>query len=527
MPGKTQAQCAGSFTADCAILLLQIMDFLDPQNERRSRTRLFLGYCLVALAIGIATLILLYWSYGYNVDRQGDVTQNGLLFISSQPAGASVYLNNTRYKANTNTRVTTQAGRYLLRIAKQGYRDWQRTVVVAGGDVQHFDYPFLFPTTLKTSSLADLDTDPSVATQSPDKRWLLLGEPTKSGDFTEYDLKDPAKPIASEVVLPDGSFTPGIGTQTWAPVEWASDNRHVLLLHTYASVAGTQHEYIVLNRDTPASSTNLTNTLKLAQTDSVSLFNSRVDQFYVYSIADQTLRRLNGSNAAEVSILPHILAFKASASDKILYVTDQSPTGKATPGKVSVVLQVGQQTYTLRTLPPAGNGSYVIDLAEYSGDWYAAVASTTDSSVYVYQNPQNQATTGPDDYPAPWRRLPLANPSYLSFSDNAQFLLAESGQNFAVYDLENIGQYYYRATQPMDPPQTHAVWMGGDQLAYVSGGKLVAFDYDYQNQQTLVDANAAFVPFFSGDFSYLYALRSSGLAGPKPALTSTPLVVKP
>lgn len=502
------------------------MDFLDPTLERRNQTKLLLGYCLMALAIGIATLLLLYQAYGFGIDRQGDVTQSGLLFVSSQPSGAEIRLNGQRYKANTDTRVTALAGHYTLNISEAGYRPWERQVWVAGGDVQHFDYPFLFPQTLSPTSLADLNSDPTVATQSPDKRWLLLGSPESAGVFTEYDLKNPDKPVVSNLTLPDGSFTSGTGAQTWALVEWASDNRHVLFQHTYIAAEGAvNREYILLDRDTPAQSVNLTNTLKLGQNQTVNLFNNHTDQFYVYDTGDQTLRRINGSDNTQVSQLNHILAFKTYADNKVLYVTDQSPTGKSTPGLVTAVLQDGQQTYSLRTLPPAGNGTYVLNLAQYSGDWYVAVASTSDMAAYVYKNPQSQAAGGPDTYPAPWRRVPVSNVTSLSFSSNTQFLLAESGQQFVVYDLENVAQYRYQVSAPLDQPQTHATWMDGDRLAYVSGGKLQVFDYDHQNQQTLVAAHPAYLPFFSDDYSRMYLLKPAD-ANSKAALTTTSLVVK-
>ncbi len=501
------------------------MDFLDPEKERRSRTKLLLGYCLVALAIGIATLVLLYQAYGYNVDRQGEVTQNGLLFVSSQPASANIYLNGHLYKSNTNARVTVPAAKYILKISKTGYRDWQRPVFVAGGDVQHFDYPFLFPQTLKTTSVAELNADPSVATQSPDKRWLLLGQPANPGAFTEYDFKNPAKPVATEVDLPAGSFTTGDGAQTWTVGEWAADSRHVVLLHTYVSGAATNREYVLLDRDTPADSINLTNTLNLGQSETLTLFNNRTSEFYVYNAAEQTLKLVNGNDASVVSKLQHILAFKTYADDKILYVTDQSPTGKTTPNLVSAVLQDGQQTITLRTLPAGDPSSYVLNLAQYSGDWYVAVASSNDTAAYIYKNPQDQKTKGPDTYPAPWRRAALSGVSQLSFSSNTQFLAVESGQDFVVYDFENVGQYRYHASQPIDQPQGHAVWMDGDRLTYVSNGKLEVFDYDYRNQQTLVTANPAYAPSFASDFSYLYTLRPAA-GDAKAALTSTSLVAK-
>ncbi len=499
------------------------MDFLDPKAERRSHTRLLIGYCLIALAIGIATRVLLYQAYGYGIDRQGEVTQSGLLFVSSQPSGAAIYLNGQRYKSNTDTRVAVPAGNYMLRVTRDGYRSWERPVWVAGGDVQRFVYPFLFPQALQTGSLADLDTDPTLATQSPDQRWLLLGQAEAPGSFALYDLHDPAQPLRSAIALPADVFRPGDGVQTWTAVEWAADNRHVLLQHTYISDGNTNREFILFDRAAPDTAVNLTDMLKLNQTESVNLFNNRIDDLYIYSAADQTLRRVHVSDGEVRSRLEHILAFKAYGDSQILYVTDQSPTGKTTPGLVSAVLQDGQQTVTLRTLPPAGSGSYTLSAAQYGGDWYVAVAATSDAAAYIYKNPQAQVVSA-DAYPAPWRRVALAGVSNLSFSANSQLLLAEAGQDFAVYDLENVAQYHYHVDDLIDQPQTHATWMDGNRLMYVSGGQLVAFDYDYRNKQTLVPANPVYSAFFASDFSYLYTVRPVS-ADAKAALTSTSLTV--
>ncbi|MEJ0073645.1 MAG: PEGA domain-containing protein [Candidatus Saccharibacteria bacterium] len=504
------------------------MDFLDPKKERMMHTRLLIGYGLVALAIGIATLVLLYQAYGYGIDRQGNVTQNGLLFVSSQPAGATITLNGKPYKSNTNTRVVVPADTYTLQVSEAGYRTWQRQVVVSGGDVQHFDYPFLFPQTLQTTSLGDLAADPSVALQSPDKRWLLVGQSESSGSFIQYDLKNPAQPAATQISLPPDMFTTGDsdGAQSWSLVEWASDNRHALVLHTYTVKGTTDREYILLDRDTPADSVNITNNLSLSQTETVNLFDSKIDQYYVYDSGNQTLQRVNADDGSVVSSLSHILAFKPYASDQLLYVTTQPPSGITTKSDVvTAVFQDGQKTIGLRTLP-AGASSYDLNLAQYSGSWYVAVGATNDSAAYIYRDPQSQ-TVGADGFPAPWRRLPVSDPSFLSFSGNAQFLLAENGQDFVVYDLENVVQYHYHASAPIDQPQLHATWMDGDRLLYVSGGKLVVFDYDYRNLQTLVPANPVYPVFFSSDFSYLYALRAGSADGSaKPALTSTGLVIK-
>jgi hypothetical protein len=496
------------------------MDFLDPKKERRSQFTLLLGYCLIALAIGGATLVLLYQAYGYGLNQKGQVTQNGLLFVSSEPTGSSIYFNNQLYPATTGTRVITSAGKYALKITRSGYNDWQRPIYVAGGDVQHFDYPFLFPSKLQTSPVNELADNPGFVSQSPDQRWILLDRPDTPGTFTLYDLKNPKQPVSSIITLPAGTYTPGDGTQTWTVEEWANDSDHVVLIHTYTSKGATNHEYIVLDRQTPTSTVNLTYNLNLPQGTQLSLYNNQTSQVYAYDPDGQILQRINVSDGTVVSKLQHVLAFKTYADKEILYVTNQSIDGKVIPNQVSVVLQDGQQSYTLRTLP-AGAPSYILNLAQYSGDWYVAAGASNDSAVYVYKDPQSQPATEPGTYPSPWRRLDVTDPSYISFSKNAQFLMAESGQHFVVYDLENIVQYNYIAQQPLDQPQTHATWMDGDRIMYISGGKLVVFDYDYRNPDVLMSALPAYVPVFDSGFTHVYGLAPSTKNPSEPALDST------
>lgn len=499
------------------------MDFLDPKNERRNYIKLLIGYCLVALAIGGATLVLLYQAYGYSLNKKGQVTQSGLVFVSSQPTNSSIYLNNQLNASTTNARLIIPAGPYSLKITRPGYRDWERPIYVAGGDVQHFDYPFLFPNTLQSATVSDMGTDPAFASQSPNQRWILMDRPDSPGSFTLYDLSNAKHPVQSTITLPTGVYTPGDGAQSWSVEEWASDSDHVVLDHTYTSNGTTNHEYIVLDRQAPANSTNLTYSLNLAQDETLTLYNNQTSQVYVYDPDGQDLQRINVSNGSLVSKLEHVLAFKAYADKEILYVTDQPPDGKITPGQVSVVLQDGQQSYTLRTLA-AGAPSYVLNLAQYSGDWYVAVGVSNGSAVYVYKDPQNQPATAPDQYPNPWRRLTINNPTYVSFSNNTQFLMAESGQSFVVYDLENVIQYRYTTAQPLDQPQAHATWMDGDRMMYISNGKLVVFDYDYHNTQTLMAALPSYVPMFDPNYNYVFALAPNSKYPLGATLTDTALL---
>jgi hypothetical protein len=151
------------------------MDFLDPRKRRSHNIRLFVGYFLISIVIGLATIILVYAAYGYGINtKTGQIIQNGLLFVDSKPGGADIYLNNQKRSTQTAARLVLPSGFYNLRIQKDGYQSWQRSFILDEHTVSRYVYPFLFPTKPITFNLKNYTSVPQIITQSPDRHWLLL-----------------------------------------------------------------------------------------------------------------------------------------------------------------------------------------------------------------------------------------------------------------------------------------------------------------------------------------------------------------
>jgi K+-transporting ATPase c subunit len=108
------------------------MDYLDPKKQRQHTILLIIGYICIGVAIIIATFVLVYQANGYVVNGDGTVIQNGLVFFSSQPHPAQIYVDNKLAKVRTNARDTLPAGIYKIRISRTGYQNWQRTIEVDG-----------------------------------------------------------------------------------------------------------------------------------------------------------------------------------------------------------------------------------------------------------------------------------------------------------------------------------------------------------------------------------------------------------
>jgi hypothetical protein len=464
---------------------------------------------LTTIGIVAVTWLLFNVAYGYGRGKNGQIVLNGLVYISSQPNPATITLNGKTSKSQTNTRLLLPSGHYTLQLSRDGYRNWQRSFSVDGGDVQHVDYPLLFPKNLTTSNLQTYTAPPGMATQSPDHRWLLIEQVGSFTNFDLYDLKSPTKAPVT-VSLPASLLSSG-ANQSWQVVEWSSDNQHVLLTHLHGSAS----EFIMLDRANPAQSLNLNRTFS-ENPSTVSLNDRKYDQYYLYDAAQQTLQTASLRTPQPASYLDHILSYKSYSNNTVLYAT----TTGAVEGKVFIDMQVGNKTYHVRDIPTAS--TYPLDLTQYNGRLYVVVASPGENKVFIYKDPAGQLDAAPSRPTAAMRALLINQPNFVSFSANTQFIMAESGNSLSVYDLENARNYRYSLGSPLDAPQSHAFWMDGDRLVYVSGGKLQVADYDNANTQTLMPASPNYQPFFAPDYRHVFALAPA--ASQAAALTETALL---
>ncbi len=472
------------------------MDYLDPKKIKMHRLRLWVGYALVTIGIGMASIILLWQAYGYGV-KNGQVIQDGMVFLSSQPNPASIYVNGVLNSATTNTRLTLPSGVYKFELRAPGYLPWTHTIPVFGGQVIHYDYPLLFPSKLTSTVIAKYTGTPEVASQSPSQQYLVVSSPDNFNNFLLYDLTNPTAPAVT-LSLPASLLTPTTTTQSWQVVGWADDNQHLLLEHLYS---GGQ-EFIELNIQNPSQSININRQFNVNPT-TVSLNNLKYNKFYFYDATNQTLSTADLSNTTPVQVATGVLAYKSYGSSEFLYVT----TSGAPTGQVAVNLNNNGTVYPIRYLPLSQ--TYLLNQASYNGNNYALIGASSDNFVYLYENPLGQATSQTNAKIVPFLAMKITSPNFDSFAPTAQFVLVENGTNFVIYDFYNNIMYHYSVPAPLDPPQTHVNWMDGNRLVYVSGGKIDESDYDNTNRHTLTQALPQFDQFFAPDYHSYFAISQN------------------
>lgn len=465
------------------------MEFLDPETKRARTRRLFTWYGIAAIVIAVMSLVLLYVAQGYSYDPDKGLGRDGLLFVDAKPKQATVYLNGQQ-EAKTDARLVLPDGRYDVKLTRDKYRDWQKTITMEGGTVQYLTYPRLFPVDIATDVIQSFDAAPAWTSQSLDRRWLLLQQKPDIAELTLYDL---SKETPVGVVVPL-SFALGAPV---TPIEWSSDNKHLLV----SGVVDGKKIYALIDREQPADSVDLSAKLKLGVDIELVLRNKKPDQYYVRNTTTAALYTATlADGLSPTPVLSDVVAYKPYAADTILYITYASV---ADPAKAAVRILDGSANYALQPLPRDPANTYLLDTAKFKNDWFFVVAAASSEQARVYVNPLSRDKPGNTVPIGPQLSIRVPNPRYVSFSDNARCIVVQSGGKFGVYDAELERFHYY--TSPLAiPVDREATWMDGHRMVVSVSQKAHVFDFDGANMQTLVSSYDQTNILFNKDYSFGY-----------------------
>ncbi len=488
------------------------MDFLDPSKKGMRRLRLLISYAVMLSVVTVGTIVLVYAAYGYGINtKTGDVVKNGLLFVDSQPGGAEIFLNGNDTKSSTSARMVLPAGGYDLLLKRDGYRPWQRQLDLKQHSIERFVYPFLWPSQLAPQTVQAYPSNPHLITQSPDRRWLLVENTNPDPTILSFDQFDTSRPEVPKqtVNFPAALFTSyNHATSAFAEIAWASDNRHLLIAHTFPG----GREFVILDRTSPGSSVNI-NVYANISPAQVGLRNKKSDQFYTLDQAGGSLQQLNLATKALTPILSGVLAYKSLGDDLIIYATATNQPA----GQVSINIWDRSNGYRLQAVPASER--YLIDAVQFQGHWYYAAGAAGADRLNIYRDPLDTLRDPAKKSALVTASLDLANAQNVSFSNNARFIGVQAGQLFNSYDLEATTKYVYTVDKPLVGPMK---WMDGHRWIGQTQGNAVVIDYDGTNQQLLVPSILPAGGFFDRDYKQMLLLSGTN-DGPVVSLQKVPL----
>jgi len=496
---------------------MRIMDFLDPNKKRSTAIKIAIGNFLMLTLVVVGTFLLVLQTYGFDVNRKtGEVIQNGLVFVDSAPDDAQISINGSSQAQHTNTRLTLPEGNYALEINKPQYRVWKKSFELKGGSIERFNYPTLFLNNLTSDDLQSFDSQVTFFTQSPDRRWLLIGEKNNIKSFTEYDLNTRKNelPISQNITLPDGLFTAAAGNHTLKVVEWSTNNNEALIKHNWTN----GQEFVVVNRNKPTESFNINRQLNV-NPSSVKLFDKKTDKLYIYVAKSKSLSTIDTKTAQSTAVATGVLGFEPYGENQILMAV-ANPTDK---NNAKIVVSEGKNTYEIREIPMTEK--FALAMTSYENAMYVVTDDSKAKRTYIYKDPVSFIKRQPSLKPVP--TMVLKSPSLLnslSFSQNAQFVVAQGGHSFSSYDIEYDKSYNFDIREKIDP-NNEVLWMDGHRLITQSNGKVFLFEYDGMNAQSLVSTTSGLPAVFDRDYTELYTIATSK-GNKKPSLEKTELRLK-
>lgn len=450
----------------------------------------------MGVALSIATFLVVIFTMGFDIDpKTGEVIRKGLIILDAHPETTNITINGEP-RGQTKARITMPEGQYDISLQRDGYRTWNRSIVLEGSSIAQLVYAFLFPVDLLSTTEASYTAKPLLTSQSPDRRWYLVSRPGELASFDVYDLNS-ADTASSTITLPTDILTFSGENHVLSAAEWSTDNRHVLIKHTWSQGS----EYIVIDRDQPLLSLNITKIFPNLPVSQMTLRDKSPDEFYAYIGSTKSLVRLNVRSRQVTALLRDVTSFKPYKDKTVLY-TKTIPDNK---DKVSVHILDDGTEYKLQELPVAK--SYMLDLAEYDRTLYVVAGSPVDGKVYIYESPLLQISNSISKRAVPYRVMAVKKGYSTAFSQNARFISLHGPNEVVVHDAEEQKQYRYIHDVHLSPGQ-ELKWMDGHRLYAVDEKKTVVMDFDGSNQQELLPTDPGFLPVFNRDYDVMFQIKS-------------------
>jgi hypothetical protein len=215
---------------------------------------------------------------------------------------------------------------------------------------------------------------------------------------------------------------------------------------------------------------------------------------------------VSGSSASAV-LVDGVSQFSVYGQDTLAYVatvdkvagddsTRQQEIGIYEHGKPDVI-----QTASV-------NQQILIAYNQYEDHEYIAIGATNSTTVNIIRD-HTVMVMGSKALNV-FAQLKLSNPlQWLSFSSDGRMIVAQSGNQLATYDLEDVHSYNATLSQ-LGTVTTPFKWFDNFYLWTDTNGKLTIFEFDGTNIHSLVNVSSGYSVLLSGDGQGMLSIGKLG-----------------
>jgi hypothetical protein len=451
---------------------------MNTNNLKRKRLakRIFINaFMSVAVLVIVTVITLLMLGFRFDANK-GSLEQNAFLQFDSTPSGATVSIDGVVSGSNTPSKNSVPAGRHKIVMWRDGYQTWQKTVNLGPGTLTWLNYTLLVPKSLPIESVANYKSIYSTLA-SPSGRYMLVQPESNSPTFNLIDLSsDTIK--STNISIPSNVYTQPTttsGVNTFKPIAWDGGERYVIVSHTY----GAKTEWIVLDTQDITASKNVTQLFDLGISKIVFSDNSGNN---LYALDSGDIRKLD-LNAGTISkpLVSNVTSFDFYNGTKVITYVGNGKSG--TTQRVLGIFREGDDSpAVIRTVNTSSSVPLNIATAFYFNENYVAVSQGNQVDIMSgsYPNTTSDNTNSLKVVASFKTKQDINN---LSFSPAGQYVLAQSGANFASYDLEyqKLSESTIKSVGMVSP----LMWLDGNHIWSDADGTLTIRDFDGANVYTI------------------------------------------
>ena len=452
--------------------------------------RLIVTEAVMTVVVVVMVIVLTFVAMGYKLNQDGELSQNGLVQISSLPTGASVMIDGDGIFPRTDTSRSLSAGHHTIELSRAGYDTWKKTIEIQPGWLYKLDYPRLFRGDREAEQMLSFEEGLEFFSISPTRNGILYAD-ENSTTFTWLRLRgDEMEKKELEVAdlfrLEKSDRLPGVIRE----IIWNDDGDRVLIDY----VNGDTRDKVVLNLAKVEDSINLTREFGL-DFSKVRPASSTAER--LVALENGNLRIISiGSKEMSRVLLGNVADF-ANLDAEVLFVTN--PTAETNVKTVGYYMEGDKTPILLETV---GGDGVKLAVSKYLDKRYLTIAVGPEVSVYKAENIREMKSI--DDFTLVKQVAWTVAPEKVEVHNRGRLITATNGRKVLVFDAEqaNVADLEFES----DPTG----WLDGFMLTNVLNGRLVVRDFDGENRRDITNAKAGFSAVVTSNEKYLYYMVECG-----------------
>lgn len=421
------------------------------RRARRQSLRIIISEAIMVLAVIIMVVVLALVVSGYWINSNLEVERQGMVQINSIPTGANITIDGEELRfQRTNSSKILSSGEHEVKLSREGYDTWTKTVDIREGLLYRLNYPHLFLQEREKEDVYDA-TGTTYATISPNRNLLLLVNKTTS--WTLLNLESSTiKPITVDIskVFSSVSLAPGATSGLFngeiLSAKWDNSNEHVL----FKTKNKDAIEWVLVSVRNSARSINITREFAAAFDDvaifdnsSANLLAMRNGNLHKINVESRQISALLASGVTDYNFLENEIVYSTAKNIYLLRLGEDEPTlleGLEAPAKVLI--------------------------SKFYDNKYITTINGTEITVYSKEDLEEVGN-------AKLSFLPTSS----KIGHDGDFVFMKNGTKFAVFDMESL-----TATE-WEPDSSHFGWITNYMIYAVKNGELIVYDFDGLNRR--------------------------------------------